>query len=289
MNETRVSLKRRAKHLLKPVYLRTRHLCARAFFSYGPQELAQTLRQMGLSQGDSVLLHSGFSRDSGFSGAPADVIEILLDIVGCEGHVVMMFMAYRGASETYADSGAVFDVHATPSALGLVSEIFRRRKDVLRSENPLHPLLALGPKAVWLVADHDKLTYSCGRGSPFERFMSLDGKVLFVDAPFSPLTFMHYVEDYFREQLPVPLYEENPVRIRMLDAAGVERNITQFVFGAEARRRRSFPRIERRLIDQGLLTQTKVGNSNLLLVRTRDVFDSANDLLQEGAGFYVSD
>ena len=69
----RVSLRRRAKYLLKPVYMRTRHLYVRAFFSYGPQALRNTLRQMGISRGDSVLLHSAFSRDSGFSGSAADV------------------------------------------------------------------------------------------------------------------------------------------------------------------------------------------------------------------------
>ena len=59
----------------------------------------------------------------------------------------------------------------------------------------------------WLTADHEKALHSCGKGSPFERFLTLEGKFLFLDAPYSSLTFMHYVEDQFRERLPVALYD----------------------------------------------------------------------------------
>src|SRR5438094_10151405 len=70
--------------------------------------------------------------------------------------------------------------------MGLITEAFRRRSGVLRSLNPVHPVLALGPEAAKLVADHERQLHSCGKGSPFAKLYDLKAKILFLDAPFSP-------------------------------------------------------------------------------------------------------
>ena len=97
---------------------------------------------------------------------------------------------------------------------------------------------------------------------------------------------MHYAEDYFQDKLPVPLYAENKVNVQVIDPCGSVRNISQFVFGTEAREKRNFLRVERRLDEKGLLKRHRVGNSQLLLVATQDVFNCARDLIEEGSGFY---
>ena len=64
----------------------------------------------------------------------------------------MMSLAYSGSSYDYISAGKPFDVAPTMSRMGIVSEAFRRRKHVLRSANPLHPVLAWGPQARWVVS-----------------------------------------------------------------------------------------------------------------------------------------
>jgi aminoglycoside 3-N-acetyltransferase len=286
MSEDRSNFPRRLKERARPFYLRGRQWLARALFAYGVDDLKAAVGTLGIGAGDSLLLHSGFRRDSGFKGEPGDVIDGLLDVLGPEGHLLMMSMAYRGSSEGYCAGDPLFDITRTPSALGLLSEVFRRRQGVLRSLNPLHPVLAHGPLAGWLVADHDKCAHSCGRGSPFERFLKLDGKFLFLDAPYSALTFMHYVEDCFRGRLPVELYAPEPAIVRVRDARGREIRLRQYCFSAAARARRNFAPIEQKLRAEGRMRGLRVGNSRLLAVRARDVLDCAAALLEQGAGFY---
>jgi aminoglycoside 3-N-acetyltransferase len=279
-------LARRIKHRLKPLYANGQRAVARLLFAYSPDALHSTLQSLGITNGDSLLVHSGFRRVSGFRGSPRDVIDCLLDVIGADGNLLMLSIPYRGASERYARNDPLFDVVRTASAVGLISEVFRRREGVLRSLNPLHPVLACGPLARWLVADHEKCVFSCGKGSPFERFLSLDGKFLFFDAPYRSLTFMHYVEDCFRDRLPVPLYDPTPFMLRVKEPSGRELRVRQFVFSQAARARRNFAAIEAILRRERLLQTARVGNTRLLCVSARTVLDSARRLVEEGQGFY---
>jgi aminoglycoside 3-N-acetyltransferase len=274
------------KQRLKPLYRRGQRLVARALFAYSPGALEAALRDVGIAAGDAVLVHSGFRPTSGFTAAPADVIEAMLRVVGPGGHLLMMSIPYRGSSQRYAESQPVFDVRRTPSAVGVISEVFRRRHDVVRSASPLHPIVAHGPLAAWLTADHDTCPYSCGPGTPFERFATLNGKFLFFDAPYSSLTFMHYVEHRYRDRIPVVLYEREPLRITVRNAAGLEQPVRQFVFSAEARARRNFAPVEQALRREGRLHARRIGNTRLLTMTAADVLACTERIVNEGPGLY---
>jgi aminoglycoside 3-N-acetyltransferase len=276
----------RLKQHAKPFYRSGRRWLAQTFYGHGMDELVAAVRELGIGPGDSLMMHSRFNRESGFKGGPGDIVEGLLAALGPEGHLLMMSMAYGGASADYCAGDPVFDVRRTPSAVGLLTEVFRRREGVLRSVNPLHPVLAHGPLAEWIVADHDKCMLSCGKGTPFERFLKLDGKFLFLDAPYSALTFMHFVEDHFRSRLPVELYDPEPVTVRVRDHQARERRLRHHCFAAAARSRRHFAPIEAKLRAEGRMRELRVGRSRLLGVSARDVFDCAAGLVEQGSGFY---
>lgn len=286
MNELASWLPARVKQRAKPLYRSGRRWLAQTFYGHGIDELLAAVRQLGITAGDSVMMHSRFNRESGFKGGPADIVEGLLSMLGPDGHLLMMSMAYGGASEDYCAGDPLFDVKRTPSVVGVLTEVFRRRDGVLRSLNPLHPVLAHGPLAAWIVADHDTCVLSCGKGSPFDRFWKLDGKFLFLDASYSSLTFMHYVEDHFRDRLPVELYDPEVATVRVRDGAGCEFRLRHQCFSATARARRNFALIEGKLRADGRMREVRVGRSRLLGVRARDVFDCAAALVEQGTGFY---
>ena len=281
------SVAQQLKQRLKPLYFGGQGLLARAFFAYSPAALEDALRALGIQAGDSLLVHSGFHRASGFRGTPSDVVESLLNVVGKDGHLLMMSIPYGGSSQKYAETDPLFDPARTPSAVGLISEVFRRRSGVRRSLNPLHPVLAYGPLADWLVGDHEKCAHSCGKGSPFERFLQLRGKFLFYDASFRSLTFMHYVEDLFQDKSPVALYHSTPAVVRVKDPAGRELKVRQFFFSEASRKRRNFAPVERALRSQGQLRSARLGNTRLLTVSAQDVVRCTQSLIEQGQGLYT--
>lgn len=268
-----------------------RQLRARAIHamrSYTPVELEAALRAIGVADGDSLVVHAAFRPLNGFIGDPVHVIDCLLDIIGPQGNLMMLSMPYSDSARAYLESRPVFDVRRTPSQMGVLSECFRRRRGVVRSANPLHPVLAWGPRAEWLVDGHDALAHSCGRGSPFEKMLDLGTKALFFDVGIETLTFAHYLEEVFRESAPVPVYAPEPMEMSIVDARGELKRFAGFPFASEALKARNFTVLYDALIARGLVGQKRVGNTRLRLTQLHDVLEVASQLHRHGQHVYAS-
>src|SRR5262249_4923303 len=244
------------------------------FHSFDAAQLSQALLDAGIAQGDVVLMHSAFRSTNGFRGKPQEIIGATLDVIGPAGTLVMTSMPYTSSTRSYLESDPTFGVRRTPSQMGIITEVFRRRPGVVRSLSATHPLLALGPKAAWLVDGHDRCPHPCGPGSPFERMLEADAKMLFFDLPFIGFTFVHYIEHQLRDQLPFPLYEADPIRTRVIDYDNRVREGTCFVFSREASERRSVEVITTAMRKEGTAIWRRIGNALVVVAKTRDALSS---------------
>jgi aminoglycoside 3-N-acetyltransferase len=257
-----------------------------AVLSYDTERLRETLRSLGVQTGDSVMLHSAFGRDHGFRGSIEQLTDAFIDVVGPEGHLLMVSLPYRSSSLEYLRNLKHFDVRNTPSMMGLVSEFFRRRGDVLRSAHPTHPVLVRGPRAEWFVADHPDCLYPCGPGSPFDKLAQVDGKVVFFNVPFDTFTFFHHLEHLVSPQLPFRLYADEPFRVPIIDGNGEQRIVTTYVFSLDAISRRRFAVLEAALRQRGSIQQRRIGNSRIQSIRVRDAIDCAMEMSRDHTYFY---
>lgn len=280
------TLPRSVKARLRSFYSRGRLRLVRAFRSYGPVELATCLRELGVLPGDSVMLHSAFSAHFGFSGSIEELTNVVLDAVGPSGNLLMVSLPYRTSSLEYLSKLKQFDVRKTPSMMGLVSEYFRRRPDVVRSLHPTHPILVHGPNAESIIAAHPTCLYPCGPGTPFDRLLALDGKVVFFNVEFAVFTFFHYLEHLVHGDLPFRLYTDQPTVVPMIDRHGECTAVTTYVYSREAIQRRRFPVLEAELRRRGLIKSRRIGNGEVLAIRVRDAVECVEDMRRHGRYFY---
>jgi aminoglycoside 3-N-acetyltransferase len=274
------------KRALKAAYGEIKGRAIRLLASYSPLDLEKAFRRLGLSPGDAVMMHSSFNLFTGFQGSPKNVIDCLLNVLGPEGHLFMMSLAYTGSSHDYLLAGNPFDVRLTGSRMGIISEAFRRRKHVLRSANPLHPVLAWGPQARWVVSGHDQLLYSCGPGSPFEKMLELNTKILFFDVGFEYCTFEHYLEDRFKDSSPLPVYKPDLFDVTWFDEEGKKKSMKTYVFEPESSRARNSSVLKKALLQAGFLKQDRIGNTTLMIVSMADALKCAARLVDQGTHFY---
>jgi Aminoglycoside 3-N-acetyltransferase len=136
------------------------------------------LHRVGLRQGDSTLVQSSFDAFEGFDGKPSDVIEVLKDVVGPRGLLMMPTIPFSGTAIEWARSHPLVGVRRTPSRMGLISQIFRRSPNVMRSMHPTHPVTAWGAQAAECMAGHPLARTPCGAGSPYHGLLARDGDVL---------------------------------------------------------------------------------------------------------------
>jgi aminoglycoside 3-N-acetyltransferase len=259
----------RQKRALKTKINETRNRLIKTLLRYDAARLKQHLREFGIAEDDTLLVHANFKPDSGFPGSPLDLANALTELVGERGNLLMVSIPFRGSAYDYLQQGKPFNVKKTISMMGLVTETFRRREGTLRSLHPTHPVLAFGKDAEAIVAGHESCLYACGPGSPFEKFRSLKGKILFFDVGFESITFFHHVEDLLKDRLPFPVYDERLFSAPVIDAAGTQCTVESYAFSRNVRRRAD--KLEAEMRARGLLRQGRIGNSRFIMVSAEDV------------------
>ena len=198
------------------------------------EQLADGFRRLGIRSGGVLFVHSSLGSIGHVKGGAAAVIEALLDVLGPEGTLLMPTHHYR--------DGRVFDVDRTPSAVGVISETFRRRPGVLRSRHPFHPVAARGAKAAEMLRDHERSPIPDGPHTPYGRLIREDAQVLMLGCDLSTLTLLHTVEEeldlpYLTRQSHSYLDRDGQVRELQLERCpgGARRNVFAFdrLFRAE--------------------------------------------------------
>ena len=262
--------------------------CIPRFFSYDEQDLLNALRSVGVSRGDALMVHASLDAYSGFNGTPRSFIDTLKESVGEAGTLMMPSMPYQDSSKAYLMRNEVMNVRRTPSKMGLLSEVFRRGKDVKRSLSPTHPILAWGNDADNFLEGHELIQVPFGKGSPFDKLLSRKGKNLCVNVPLEYVTFSHYIEDVLKDRLPVNLYEASLYEGRVIDCEGNEIVVPCRVLSDQARRCRNDEILTQAVTKDGVTRRGRVGNTTLVCIGAEDYLDSARRMLDRGEEFFQS-
>ena len=272
------ALPSKQKQQIKTAILQTKAAYVRRFRSYDSEALLGALRDFGISSGDTLFIHASYSATNGFQGSPIQLLATFRAAVGEAGTLLMPSSAYSGLTVDYLSGDEPFDLRRSPSRMGILSEMMRRQRGTLRSLNPAHPVLAAGPDAAWFVAGHEACELSCGPGSPFEKLVEKDAKVLFFDVGILNMMFIHYIEHSAREALPYPLYAEETYEAAVIDAEGQQRSVTVRPFAKASKTAALIWALEAALRSQGLLRERRLGNTALQFVTVRDCLEVAGQL-----------
>lgn len=235
--------------------------------------LESGLRELGLCSGDIVVAHSALRSFGWLEGGEDTVIEALLSCLGPAGTLCMPTLTYGTYSRRHLPPP--FDPASTPGIVGRVPERFRQRPGVERSLHPTHSVAACGSRALELLSGHDRSPTPCGPDSPWGRMARAGGSVLMMGVDLFYCTMFHGPEEEAEpdarctQALPCPLVdggEERPAWLRLHKPYR----------GAVSGRAEMAPSLEA----EGLLRRTRVGDSEMLLVDARGLWDLSLSLLR---------
>ena len=194
----------------------------RVFFNLNARKLVEAFRSVGVEEGATVCVHSALSRLGYIDGGPGTVVDALLSAVGEDGCIMMPSFSMGGSMLSYVESGAIFDVRNTPSQVGAITEVFRRRPGVVRSLHPTNSVTALGKGAEELLRDHQASKTPFGFETPYGRLVDRDDTyVLMLDTHVQSL--LHHMQE--RVRFP-NLFLEGEREVEYVDHEGVRRKMT---------------------------------------------------------------
>ena len=173
------------------------------FRKIGEDELHDFFKRLGVREGMTIYVQSSFSSLGYYPKGAVGLIELLLELVGPKGTIVMPSFPFSGSMADYVATNPIFDVRDTPSTVGYMSEVFRTFPGVKRSIHPTHPVAALGRRAAEITAGHEKTVTPQGEDSPFAELARANAYILRIGTAYYPL--FHYLQeklDYPNQFLP---------------------------------------------------------------------------------------
>jgi aminoglycoside 3-N-acetyltransferase len=253
-------------------------------------EIAAALRQAGLTRGDGAFFQSAMSPFGEIEGGADTVLGALGDVVGDDALVAMPAFPFSGSVLEYLRADPLFSLRSTPSAMGAVSERFRRLPETARSLHPTHSVCARGPEADQLVAGHELATTPFGAGSPYPRMIERGMQQVWFGTDVHAFTLYHTFECLLGDRFPIDVFLDRPFQVRCEDGDGHARIVETLVHDPEvaSRRIRSRARqeVRRELLAAGVMRAAPLGRSEVLVCRIPAMFEVLDRLLQRGLTIY---
>jgi len=212
-------------------------------------QLMEQLRVIGVSEGMNLLVHSSLKRVGPVDGGADAIIDALLEVLGPDGTLMM-----SAVSGNVNPTQTVYHVAHTPSTVGALSNVFRKRPGAVRSLQPVHSIVALGPKAEFFTEGHLDANTPWSPDSPYGKIMRNRGFLLFLGTNFEANTCIHAIEIEAR----VPgLHEEDTTRLQVIDYDG---NLREIEYHWHARKKSFYSDLEHMVERAGGLTYGRIGN-----------------------------
>lgn len=161
-------------------------------------ELRDVLVGMGFARGRVVWVQSSWNEFYNFGAKPSELIAVMRELLGPEGTLVMP------AFPIDQDPGKILEIDFAPSSTGLLTELFRRDRDVERSIHLSSSVCAAGPAANLLVRDHHRDIFAWGHQTPYHRLLEADALLVGLGISRFPsyFTLLHSVECQLYDEIP---------------------------------------------------------------------------------------
>ena len=171
-------------------------------------DIVTDLKNLGLTQGDTVMVHTALKSIGYVCGGAQAVIEALIEVVGEDGTIMMPTQSWKNLDpeigvhwdadeadwNTIRENWPAYDKDLTPTnTMGAVAEMFRSWPGAIRSDHPARSVAAWGKHAKCLTENHD-LSNIFGEGSPVGKLYELDGKVLLIGVDYDKNTSIHLAD-----------------------------------------------------------------------------------------------
>lgn len=247
------------------------------------EQLKHDLRELGISAGDLLVVHSSFKSLGPVEGGAETVIAALKDVLGAEGTLVFPTFTY---STSYKDS--YFSNLETPSCVGYLSDYFRKTDGVIRTNHPTHSVAIWGKLREELRDGVELDDTPMGIHSPYRKFAKYGGKILMLGCSLSHNSFIHAMEE--EANAPYALRDHQEYTIVDENGKATQRKIRRHNFArADGRNIRQCYIRTLDVLDEGDYAIGKILNADSLLLNCAAMQIKVVDKMKQEPLYFVDD
>lgn len=251
-------------------------------------DIRNSLRNLGVRKGDVLMVHQDLTMigrpTPDFLKSPESFYKKITDVfkaaVGKTGTLLMPTFTYSFLR------GERYDIRKTPSTAGVLTEFFRKQKDVVRTPNPNLSFAIWGREKHFFLRGLSKDSY--GPQSVFGKMRQKDAKILLFGASFKGgTTFVHHIEYMF----VVPYRYQKLIRGRITNGKRTYTDTYEHSMRLQDRYIviDAYKKAYRRLKHTGILKEVPLGDYVLRLVGVKKYFREGMRRLTEDPTYFLHD
>lgn len=151
----------------------------------------------------------------------------LIEWISPAGTLVMPTYPFHSTHREYLESSPTFDARRTPSAIGLLPEMFRRTKGSVRSLDPDFCVNALGTNASAITGEGPSGPDPFGEDSSYQRMLDRGCTLVGLGVSLNTSSFIHVIDSRMQGGYPAPVYESRAYEATVVDGAGNARTVSR--------------------------------------------------------------
>lgn len=162
-------------------------------------DIVSALQRSGLSEGDTVLVHSSLTAFGSIEGGAKTVVEAFLEVIGNDGTLMAPaftapYMYFEGEHWKLRRFRPFNRKNLGLITTGTLPKVMLGDFGAVRSAHATHSWAAIGKNAEAYTSVHGMLDAPCGPGNPMEKALENGAKLMFFGCGVSSNTFLHYLE-----------------------------------------------------------------------------------------------
>lgn len=159
--------------------------------AYTKLDLMKDLEKLQIDKKGTLLVHSSLKAIGEVEGGANTVLDALCEYMK-DGLLVFPTHTW---SYVKADNPKYY-VETSPSCVGILPDLFRKRDGVIRCLHPTHSLAALGKDAEEFLRGNEKFDTPTNRESSYGKLLDRQGEIMLLGVNLTKNTFMHGVEEW---------------------------------------------------------------------------------------------
>ena len=234
------------------------------------QQIIEKLKSIGIKDGETIMLHSSLSKIGFVENGANTVIDAFTEVIGKDGTLVMPAFPSIGFNFDYLKTNPVFNIKDTPSKMGNITEVFRKKEYVLRSLHPTDSVCAIGKQAEYLVKDHFNQLTPYNSNSPFYKLTQLNSKIILIGVDLNSLTNFHTPEDAITN-FEFPVYHKTQFNSLVIDENGIKKTMLTKVHNPEWSKKRKCNTFIVSFESAGFLKHFTLGNAQCMIINANEM------------------
>ncbi len=188
---------------------------------YKKTDLLNDIMKLKIDPNGTVMIHASMRAIGEIEGGADTVLDAWMEYMK-DG--LLVFVTHTWEEIPYGGI-TIYDVKASPSCVGILGEIFRKRPGVIRSLHPTHSVAAFGKDAVDYLSGEEHSSTPCPRAGCYGKLLDREAQIVFIGCDLTKNTFIHGVEEW--NEIPDRVSSE-ATYLTIIDYDGNELPYTRF-------------------------------------------------------------